>query len=67
ILKDKEEGILVQDGDPYAMVGAIYELINDIEKAIFYGKNARITALKRHNKKDIVNAIYTIYKSISIK
>lgn len=66
ILKDKEEGIIVQDGDPYAMAGAIYELINDFDKAIFYGKNARITALKRHDKKEIANTIYTIYKTISI-
>ena len=40
-MKDNEDGILIQDGDPYVMAGAIIELMNNYEKAIFYGQNAR--------------------------
>ena len=29
LLKDKEEGLVIQDGDPWSMAGAILELVND--------------------------------------
>ena len=42
------------------MAGAIYELINDFDKAIFYGKNARITALKDMIKGNCEYYLYNI-------
>jgi glycosyltransferase involved in cell wall biosynthesis len=66
ILKDGEEGILIQDGDPLAMSGAILELYKNKELSIKYGENARNRALKRHDKQTIVNDLIAIYNNISI-
>lgn len=64
LLSDGCEGLLVQDGDPWAMAGAILELKEDKSRAIAMGKNARKRALQRHNKDKIVNELIMIYKNI---
>lgn len=64
MLKDGEEGILIQDGDPWAMAGAILEMKNNPEKAKMYGQAARVRALKRHDKKRIVKKLLKVYESI---
>jgi len=63
-ITDKFNGILIQDGDSYAMAGAILELVNDKNRAIILGKHARETALKRHDKDTIINDIINNYKEI---
>ncbi|MDR3668334.1 MAG: glycosyltransferase family 4 protein [Ignavibacteriaceae bacterium] len=65
LLKDGEEGILIQDGDPWSLAGTILELYNNPDKAAEYGKKAREKALIRHDKNKIVNELLDIYKSIS--
>ncbi len=67
ILKDKKEGLLVQDGDPFALAGAIIELIDDKETANTLGENARDSALIRHNPERVVAALTNIYKTLLIK
>ncbi len=64
ILLDNKEGRLLQDGDPYALAGAIIALKNDFEKSVEYGRNARIRALMRHDKKRIADELVCAYKSI---
>jgi len=64
ILKDGEEGILIQDGDPWAMAGAIIELMKMPELAGSYAKKARRTALKRHNKETIITRLLETYSEI---
>jgi glycosyltransferase involved in cell wall biosynthesis len=64
ILSDKTEGLLVQDGDPYALAGAIIELYKDREHAIGLGANARVKSLIRNDPKTIVNNVQNIYSSI---
>lgn len=64
LLKDGEEGILIQDGDPWAMAGAILELVNDPDKATRMGKNARKRALERHDRERIVKTLIDTYKTI---
>jgi glycosyltransferase involved in cell wall biosynthesis len=64
ILKDREEGIIIQDGDPWAMAGAVLELMNNPAQAKLYGYNARNTAVKRHNKYNVVSELLNAYKSI---
>lgn len=64
ILKDGEEGILVQDGDPWAMSGAILELKNNPGKAIRLGLTARNKALLRHDRNRIVNDLLKVYNEI---
>ena len=53
-----------QDGDPWALAGAIIELINNPQQAIQYGQNARKKALKRHDRDDIVKSLLETYQDI---
>ena len=64
LIKDGEEGILIQAGDPWAMAGAILELANNKEKAMELGKNARKKALERHDKEKIVAELISTYNQI---
>lgn len=64
MLKDGEEGILVQDGDPWVMSGAILELFNNPIRAFEMGQRARLRALQRHDKEEIVNNLILIYQQV---
>ena len=64
LIKDGEEGILIQSGDPWAMAGAIIELVNNKERAIKFGKNARKIALERHDKNRIINDLLKVYDNV---
>jgi glycosyltransferase involved in cell wall biosynthesis len=64
MLKDNEEGLLVQDGDPYALAGAIIELFSNCDFAITLGSNARLRALKRHDADKVVSDLLGIYKEV---
>jgi glycosyltransferase involved in cell wall biosynthesis len=67
LINDGLEGILVQDGDPWALAGAILELANNPEMAITFGRNARNQALIRHNPDTITDNLLTIYNDIIIR
>ena len=62
LLTDKQDGILIQDGDPWSMAGAILELFQDPDLAQKYGQKARERALIRHNPERIVNDLINIYQ-----
>lgn len=64
LLNNEKEGILVQDGDPYILAGEIVRLTKDFDLALSLGKNARIKALIRHDKTNIIDELITSYKSI---
>lgn len=64
LLNDGQEGILIQDGDPWAMAGAILELAQNPEKAIQMGEKARERALLRHDKERITNNLIETYRKI---
>lgn len=64
LLNNGKEGILIQDGDPWAMAGAIIECFNNPKKSVVYGQNARIRALKRHDKNVISDELLRIYQRI---
>jgi len=61
---DGEEGLLVQPRDPWAMAGAIMELINDTSAAIHKGEAARRRALLRHDPSRIVDQVFGVYQTI---
>ncbi len=64
LMSDKKEGLLVQNGDPFALTGAILELSSDRNLAYSLGENARIKAIDRHKPEKIVNNLLQIYTSI---
>lgn len=64
LLEDGTEGILIQDGDPWAMSGAIIELINDPTKSKEYGENARNRALLRHDRNSVAKKYLDIYQNV---
>lgn len=61
LMNDREEGILIQDGDPWVMAGAILEMKKKSMSAIQMGIKARKKALERHDKEKISNTLYSIY------
>jgi glycosyltransferase involved in cell wall biosynthesis len=64
IMKDNIDGLMVQDGDPYALTGAILELLENKELAIQLATNARKRAVIRHNPEVVCNDLMNIYKTI---
>jgi len=60
-----EEGILVQDGDPLSLAGAILELCRDTEGAARMGHAARTRAQSRHNADNIVKDLLSVYSLVS--
>ncbi len=64
LLKDGEEGILLQDGDSYAMAGAILQLLRSPDTMIKFSENARRRALKRHNTERVRDRLFTIYTDV---
>jgi len=64
LLTDKVDGILIQDGDPWSLAGAILELYRNPELAVNYGLKARNRALKRHDPERIVAELLNSYQHI---
>jgi len=64
LIDNKKEGILIQEGEPYSLAGAIVELTNNYEKAKQLGSNARIKAFKRHEPNELVKSLLRIYENI---
>lgn len=67
LLNDKEEGILIQDGDSFSSAGAIIELASNFQMACEYGNAAKCRALQRHNRKLVKDEYFKIYKAITEK
>lgn len=64
MISDKEDGILVQDGDANAMAGAILEMISDPAKAKEMGDKAKTRSVKRHDPQAVLNTLLDIYRTI---
>lgn len=64
IVTDKEDGLLVQDGDPIALAGAIYELNNNPEFAISLSQRARAKAMMRHDPARVTQTLVGIYSEV---
>jgi len=65
LLIDNTSGILIQDGDPWSLAGAIIELQNNPKKAIRLGNNAKLQADLRHDSNKILHDLRNIYYSVS--
>ncbi len=64
LLKDSVEGLLVQDGEPYALSGAIIDIAQNFSRSANYAKAAAKKAKERHSKDTIVSDLISIYKTI---
>ena len=64
ILTSGKEGVLVQDGDPYALAGEIIHLQNNFDQAVELAENARARAMSRHNYGNIRDELLSAYHSI---
>lgn len=64
LARDTVEALLVQDGDPYALAGAIARLLEDEELARRLSANARAAALSRHDPPMVRADLLNIYRSI---
>lgn len=67
LIEEKKEGLMVQDGDPFALAGAVIELIKNPNYAEELGINARSKAMIRHDSGRIVSKLLEIYNSIFLK
>jgi len=64
LIDDGKTGILVQDGDPYVLAGALMELANNKEKALQMGAAAMNISHQRHNAQQITSALVKTYADI---
>jgi glycosyltransferase involved in cell wall biosynthesis len=64
LLVDKHEGLLVQDGDPCAMAGAVIELLDSPNLALRLSQNARLRAQERHDPDAVLKTLQDVYSQI---
>jgi glycosyltransferase involved in cell wall biosynthesis len=64
ILENGKEGLLVQDGDPYSLTGAITDLIMDKDLTLLISRNAYKRAVLRHDKQLVRERMSFIYQKI---
>lgn len=64
VITDKQTGILVQEGDPYALAGAIIEAIYDYDKTMDMAKECRNKAHATLSRKLVVEQLLQAYDTI---
>ena len=64
LVDDGHDGVLVQDGDPYALAGAVLELARDPERAAGLGARARVRASERHDRSTVTEAVLRLYRDL---
>jgi glycosyltransferase involved in cell wall biosynthesis len=64
MLENGKEGLLVQDGDPYSLTGAINDLIMDKDLTLLISRNAYKRAVLRHDKQLVRERMSFIYQEI---
>ncbi len=67
LFKQGKQGLLIQDGDPYSMAGAIKELASDYDLASEYGATARKHALIKHDPDRITSSLIDVYTLVANK
>lgn len=65
MVDDGVSGLLVQAGDPYALAGAIRGVRDDPATAAALGRQARTTALMRHDPEHIATRMLEIYAAVA--
>lgn len=63
-IQDKVDGLLFQDGDYLALAGMILHLVENEDIARKFSNNGRIKALSRHDKRQKMDELLSIYSKI---
>jgi glycosyltransferase involved in cell wall biosynthesis len=64
IVEDNLEGLLVQNGDEYALAGAILQMLRNPKMGIEMATRARKRATTRNDTEKIINDLKMIYKHL---
>lgn len=64
MLQDGTEGVLIQDGNPYELAGAIMDVEQNYNDYAAMGRNARERALKRHSPENVVAELLKVYNKL---
>jgi glycosyltransferase involved in cell wall biosynthesis len=64
LLKDGVHGVLVQDGDPYALAGAMEEVTKYPEQVQSMAAEGRVVARRRHDPEGIARGMLEKYATI---
>lgn len=64
LIEHEKTGILIPEGEPYALAGAVAELSGQKEKLLELGRNARAVALTRNSPKNVVESLLDGYKKM---
>jgi len=64
LFTDNKEGLLVQSKDPFAMAGAILELLESPEKSKELGHNAHLLGLERNDNKKICKELIEAFNKV---
>jgi glycosyltransferase involved in cell wall biosynthesis len=64
LITDRFDGLLYQDKDSITLAAKILEVLSNKKLAIEVATNARNSAIKRHDKKKIINELLNSYKSV---
>jgi glycosyltransferase involved in cell wall biosynthesis len=64
LLKDGVHGVLVQDGDPYVLAGAMEEVVREPERFRAMAEGGRLVAQRRHDPAVIVTGMMERYRGI---
>lgn len=64
MLTDGIEGILVQDGDPYTLAGALVQMYMNFDEAKEMGCMSRNRAMQRHDPASVAASVKRIYEEI---
>lgn len=65
LARDGYEALLVQDGDPYALAGAIQRVLDDPPLASRLSQQARLSARRRHDPATIRTTLLDIYGRVA--
>ncbi|HEX4685256.1 MAG TPA: glycosyltransferase family 4 protein [Nocardioides sp.] len=64
LVTDDQDGVLVQDGDPYALAGAVLDLARDPGHAARLGSAGRTRASTRHRPDAVADRALSIYEKL---
>lgn len=65
LARDDAEALLVQDGDPFALAGALHRLLIDGDLAARLAETARQTARQRHEPEALCRRMLAIYEDVA--